>query len=311
MYRRDLTTAERYYSGGRDYSNEKDLYVFGLCLLGHYSKVKMHYGDWDKAVEFSELVLSKQNVPPGNRLLPITVLATIRARRNDPGVDNLLAGTPEMAVSMGENEKIVYTTAARAEYFWLKNKLNDLTGELESIYKKLLSSDNSWAIGEIAYWLWKSGKLDGIPEHIAEPYHMHIRGDWQAAAAYWEKSHCPYEQALALSEGNREAMIESVRIFDGLGASAASSLIKQKMRDKGIKKIPKGPRESTRKNPAGLTGRQVDVLKLLTKGMSNSEIASSLYISPKTVDHHISAILAKLKLHSRTEAAAYARGNDI
>ena len=311
LYRRDLTNAELYYSGGRDYSNEKDLYVFGLCLLGHYSKVKMHYGDWDKAVEFSELVLSKQNVPPGNRLLPITVLATIRARRNDPGADNLLAGTLDMAVSMGENEKIVYTTAARAEYFWLKNKLDDFTGELESVYKKLLSSNNPWAIGEIAYWRWKSGQLDVIPEHIAEPYLLHIRGDWKAAAAYWEKANCPYEQALALSEGNREAMIEAVKIFDGLGASAASSLIKKEMRERGIKKIPKGPRETTRNNPAGLTGRQVDVLKLLTRGMSNSEIASSLYISPKTVDHHISAILAKLNLHSRTEAAAYARTSGL
>ena len=106
-------------------------------------------------------------------------------------------------------------------------------------------------------------------------------------------------------------MIEAVKIFDGLGASAASSLIKREMRERGIKKIPKGPRQSTRKNPAGLTGRQVDVLKLLTRGMSNSEIASSLYISPKTVDHHISAILAKLNLHSRTEAAAYARTSGL
>ncbi len=305
LYRRGLADADAYYSGGQNYSNEKDLYVFGLCLLGHYSKVKMHSGDWDKAVELSELVLSKQNVPPGNRLLPVTVLGTIRARRHDPGAETLLEGVLSMAITMGEKEKIVYAASARAEYFWLQNRLDELAEELRSVYKKILKSNNLWAIGEIAYWLWKAGQLDGIPERIAEPYLLHIKGDWKTAAAYWEKSYCPYEQALALSEGNREAMIEAVKIFDRLGASAACSLIKQKMREKGIKKIPKGPRESTRKNPAGLTGRQVEVLQLITKGMSNSEIASNLFISSKTVDHHISAILAKLNLKSRTEAAAY------
>jgi DNA-binding NarL/FixJ family response regulator len=89
------------------------------------------------------------------------------------------------------------------------------------------------------------------------------------------------------------------------------NLLKQQMREIGIKKIPKGPRKSTKENPAGLTGRQMDVLKLLTEGLSNSEIASKLYISSKTVDHHISAILSKLNLHSRTEAAAFAQSSGM
>jgi DNA-binding NarL/FixJ family response regulator len=83
------------------------------------------------------------------------------------------------------------------------------------------------------------------------------------------------------------------------------------MRQEGIRNIPKGPRKTTKQNPAGLTGRQMDVLKLLTEGLSNSQIALNLFISPKTVDHHISAILSKLNLHSRTEAATLAQSSGM
>lgn len=309
MYRRNLVKADRLFSEGVEFSREKDLYVFGLCLAGHHAKVKMLYGDWDKAAEMAEYVLNKKSVPSANRLMPTSVIAIIRSRRNDPRAGELLDQTLELSLQMGEKEKIISSITAKADYCWLRNKLPEIKDELKLVYRMMLETKNPWTIGEIAYWMWKAGQLEEIPAHIAKPYLLHIIGDWKAAAHYWEESHCPYEQALALSEGNRESMLEAVRIFDKLGAVAASSLIKQKMREKGIKKIPKGPRQSTRTNPAGLTGRQVDVLKLLTNGMTNSEIASNLFISPKTVDHHISAILSKLNLHTRTEAAAYVRAN--
>ncbi len=70
--------------------------------------------------------------------------------------------------------------------------------------------------------------------------------------------------------------------------------------------IPRGPRSTTRQNPFGLTARQMDILSLLTAGLSNAEIAAQLYISPKTVDHHVSAVLSRLDVHSREAAAALA-----
>ena len=70
--------------------------------------------------------------------------------------------------------------------------------------------------------------------------------------------------------------------------------------------MPLGPRATTQANPAGLTARQLDVLELISEGDRNADIAAKLFLSEKTVDHHVSAILRKLGVHSRGQAAAEA-----
>ena len=71
--------------------------------------------------------------------------------------------------------------------------------------------------------------------------------------------------------------------------------------------VPRGLRDSTRNNPHGLTKREAEILELLSEGLRNSSIAKRLFLSPKTVDHHVSAILAKLGVPSRAEAVALVR----
>ncbi len=311
LQQRNLKEAEKYFSRGLEYGNEKDIYVFSLCMAGHYAKVKLNLGNWDESIELANLVLNEESVPLGNTAMPLNVVALIRARRNDPGALKLFDHSSELAFKMGEIEKIVSVTAGKAEYYWLKNELGDIADELKSVYAKVKKSNNPWAIGEIAYWLWKAGGLTEKPKFIAKPFQLQIDGEWEDASKLWNELNCPYEQALALSEGDEEARKKALEIFNTLGASAASQLIKQKMRERGVKSIPKGPRRSTRKNPAGLTTRQVEVLNLIGKGLSNSEIGNKLFISPKTVDHHISAIFSKLNIHSRLEAAAFIHTNGL
>ncbi len=114
----------------------------------------------------------------------------------------------------------------------------------------------------------------------------------------------PYEEALALTEGDIEARLEGLRRLDGLGAEAVAAKVRAGLRSDGVRQLPRGPRASTRGNPAGLTARQAEVLALLTAGRTNPEIADRLFISPRTVDHHVSAILAKLDVSTREEAVA-------
>ena len=92
-------------------------------------------------------------------------------------------------------------------------------------------------------------------------------------------------------------------MLQDLGADAIVQKLKQEMRSSGIRKIPRGKRESTKSNPAQLTTRELDILELLKTGAQNKEIAAKLFISAKTVDHHISSILFKLDVPSRNKAA--------
>jgi DNA-binding CsgD family transcriptional regulator len=82
----------------------------------------------------------------------------------------------------------------------------------------------------------------------------------------------------------------------------AARIIRQRLRTLGARSIPAGPHTATRQRPFGLTRRECEVLDLICAEHTNAEIAAKLFISAKTVDHHVSAILAKLGVPSRAAA---------
>jgi DNA-binding NarL/FixJ family response regulator len=156
--------------------------------------------------------------------------------------------------------------------------------------------------------LWKAGELTEPPAEAAEPFALQMRGEWAAAADAWRSVGLPYEAALALMDSNDEDDVRTAMgEFDRLGARPMVAIAAQRLRKLGVSKIPRGARATTRENPAGLTVRELDVLRLIEEGLRNSEIAARLCLSEKTVGHHVSAVLAKLDVSSRGEAAQKAR----
>ena len=97
-----------------------------------------------------------------------------------------------------------------------------------------------------------------------------------------------------------------MREFDRFGAVARAGRLRDDMKARGLK-VPRGPRPATAADPIGLTARQREVLALIAEGLSNAAIAERLHLSAKTVDHHVSAILGKLGVSSRGQAAAQHR----
>jgi AAA ATPase domain/Bacterial regulatory proteins, luxR family len=94
-------------------------------------------------------------------------------------------------------------------------------------------------------------------------------------------------QAAAVIGPRSEAWV----LAEVTGAEPATADWRQRMRAAGRQSIPRGPRPTTRDNPFGLTARQMDILALLAEDLTNAKIAARLYLSPKTVDHHVSTVL--------------------
>ena len=129
------------------------------------------------------------------------------------------------------------------------------------------------------------------------------RRDWRGAADAFGEVGWDYDRALMLSLLDDEASLaEALGTARRLGAEPLAGRVVRRMRRLGLR-VPQGPREATRANPAGLTPRQLEVLRLLVEGLANAEIAKRLVVSQRTVEHHVAAVLAKLGAASRLEAA--------
>jgi DNA-binding NarL/FixJ family response regulator len=113
---------------------------------------------------------------------------------------------------------------------------------------------------------------------------------------------------MALADSRDEGDLRAaLDIFLELAAAPMARIVTGRLRALGATHIPRGPRADTQRHPAGLTSRESEVLTLLGEDLTNAEIAERLVVSPKTVDHHVSAILRKLGVKSRAAAAEGAR----
>jgi DNA-binding CsgD family transcriptional regulator len=210
----------------------------------------------------------------------------------------------ELAERTGELQRLCPVRTTRAEWAWLGGDLERVRAEAGSIYELALQSKHRWYIGQLAFWLWRAGALECVPEHAFEPYVFQIEGNWRKAAAAWRALGCPYEAAWALADSGSEAELRyAYAEFVRLGAAPAASVVTQRLRALGVTKLPRGPRPSTQTNPFHLTNRELAVLELVAQRKRTNEISDVLFLSPRTVGHHITSILAKLEVHSRDEAA--------
>jgi DNA-binding CsgD family transcriptional regulator len=158
-----------------------------------------------------------------------------------------------------------------------------------------------WAAGNLAVWLRRLGRDPG-EVLVAAPFALLLEGRAAEAAEQWRSLGAPYERALALVESPEEdAATGALGDLEAMGAWATADRARGVLRARGVSRVPARRRVSTVANPAGLTSRQLDVARLVAKGLTNAELAQRLYISTRTADHHVSAVLTKLGLGTRRE----------
>jgi DNA-binding CsgD family transcriptional regulator/tetratricopeptide (TPR) repeat protein len=285
-----------------------ELAVYAQHVLGYRARVRLDQGDWAGAEQDAQAGLD-EGVQGGFTVVDALVpLGLLQARRGDPAAGATLQEATERAFATGDLQWIAPVAAARAEYAWLHGEEQRAAEEAAGVLELATRARHPWFAGELAFWLRLAGTPVEVPVRVAEPYRLLLAGDWRAAADAWQKLGWPYQQALALSCGDQdEALLEALGLLDGLGARQTAQRLRRQLRRRGHLHVPRGPTRATAANPAGLTGRQVEVLGLLAEGLTDAEIATRLSLSTKTVSHHVSALLAKLEVGSRRQAAAAAR----
>ncbi len=304
---RSYDAARGYLDAGLDYCNERGIELGRLYLLAYRARTELDRGRWTDAVDSAELVLRVPSTSTLPRILALVVLGLVRSRRGDPEKEPPLDEALTLAEPTGELSRIAPVAAARAEAAWLRGDRGAVAEATEASLELALQRRASWVIGELAYWRWRAGLLETPPAGAAEPYAIQIAGQWQRAAELWTKIGCPYEAALALADTDDEAALRgSLEQLQRLGARPAAGIVTRRLRARGVRGLRRGPRPTTRKNPAHLTSREVEVVALVAAGLRNADIAERLFLSAKTVDHHISSILTKLAVHTRMEAVTAA-----
>ena len=299
----ELDRSERYLHEHLAFADEHDLWPnYSRAWL---SLVEMYTGRWDQATATAQRVLAEAD-DPISRISALIALGRVRARRGDPGAADALDEALELALPGGHLQRLGHVRAARAEAAWLAGDARRTVEEARASYGLALEKRHLWFAGELAYWQRVAGSLDSWPDWVAEPWRLQLSGAPEAAAVLWSERHCPYEAARALGESEGErSLLDGLTALEALGATPAARAVRQRLRTLGAS-VPRGRRASTRANPAELTSRELDVLRLLAAGKRNAEIAAELVVSRRTVDHHVSAILRKLGVRSRGEAAAVA-----
>ena len=302
-YREALGYIEQAENFGRD----RDFRAHGYMFAARRCRLALMRGQWAEAEAGLRKLLDGQGDPGmlGRETVPI--LARVLVRRGSAEAPEWLALAARYAARADVLEWLVPTGVAHIEHAWL-------TGDhgQAGLYPELLleRTDRPGMLvqrGELLVYLRRLGHPAEPFPGCPEPYASTLRGDWRSAAEAWLSQGNPYEQAVELAEsGQVEPTLKALRVLDGLGAEPAVAIVRSRLRDMGVARLPRRPQPGTLTNPAGLTDRQLEILRLVATGLSNTEIAHRLVVSPRTVDHHVSAVLQKLGVQTRRDAAARA-----
>jgi DNA-binding NarL/FixJ family response regulator len=305
--RRRWREADAHLAAGVEFCTTHGLEAWKDCLVGQQAESALSQGRWSEAADAAHAILDR--APEGvheYRFSALVALGGVRARRGDPGARELLDQAQTQAEQFDELTFYGRAALARAEEAWLGGRASEVVALTEAALAVAVEREYGWLAAELACWRRRAGVEESVP--VAEgPFALLLAGEHRAAAQALEQLNAPYDAALALADSNAEHDLrEALETLQALEARPAAQIVARRLRERGARDIPKGPRAATKENPAGLTAREIEVLALIAEGLRNADIAERLVLSEKTVGHHVSSVLRKLDVPSRGQAAARA-----
>ncbi|HWJ81593.1 MAG TPA: AAA family ATPase [Nocardioides sp.] len=296
-----LDEYEWVWAEGTRWCEEHELRTWSICLSATRAQVLLRRGRLGEAMVLAGRLLG-QTVSEANRAHLRIPYLTSRVRRDSPNVRAELLATREHAAASGDLHWLLPLETALCELAWLTDDPTLTDDRVRRTYVDA-AEEHPWPRAELAVALARLGVRVDVPADVPSPYREELAGDHRGAAAIWRARGCPFEAAVALAcSGDPVAIDEARGVFHELGAPSAADKARRLLQA-ASGTVLRGPRRATRAHPAGLTAREAEVLAHLVEGLTNSEIAERLVLSTRTVDHHVSAVLGKLGVTNRTDAA--------
>jgi DNA-binding CsgD family transcriptional regulator/tetratricopeptide (TPR) repeat protein len=299
-----LDEAERYLSQALALAERAEFLGFLAYLQSSRARLLLARGRWAEAVAVADLA-PRTHQPA--RCVGLTVIAAARIRQGQDGATESLDEAWQLANDMDELQRIGPVAAVRSEQAALATQWDSVIATAQPIFDDAVRLSDLPLQAELGYRLRQAGREVSVPA-MDHPYALQANGDWLAAARAWRQAGCPYHQAAALADSPNPAdLLHAVSLLEALHAAPLARRVRTRLRELGVTGVPRGPASAAQANPAGLTDRQLEVLRLLSSGHTNAEIADQLVVSVRTVDRHVAEVFAKLGVNSRRQAAARAR----
>jgi DNA-binding CsgD family transcriptional regulator len=296
-----LRDAEQVLQVSIPFADERDIPICRHWQTGVRARLQLLRGRWEAALEDAAAVVADDGMPVA-LVWPRLVSVLVPLRRGEHADLDVLDDAWSLVEQIDEPLRRLAVLAALAEAAWMTGRHDPRVSDYAVAQLAGLASrpGAEWGAGSCGAWLRRMGLPVPDAARSATPYRMVDEGRVADAAAYWARVGDPFAEAMAWTDSAvPDDRVTGIRLLDSIGAIGTADRLRVALRQEGSVVVPQRPRESTRANPAGLTNRQLEVARLVARGLSNSEIAAQLFISPKTADHHVSAILTKLGVPSR------------
>lgn len=309
---RNFELAERIIREGISFDTQHDLDSWTHYLVGRLAQLRMEQGRFQDAETIAQGVLKLKRQTLLMQLPALIVLARVRLRLGKPDAYELASRALQNAMATDEVQYIIPARFTLIEAAWLDDAPDKAVEHLDSLAAIDKTKLHRWSTGDLVIWARRL-RYDlpaGYDANLPAPYAAEMAGNNVLAADEWTALEVPCAAALALlqerGDAATNALARAIGMLEKLGASGTVAKARRIAEQLGIaREMPKarrGPYKSARNHPLGLTKREQDVLRLVAEGASNREISARLKRSPRTIEHHVSSLLAKLNVANRMEA---------